>query len=334
MFEYDYLQAKLHGIHSKSIVGDNFEKIKKITSIERLKKEIFPEDNTVVPTNHLYSYLEKKVKEKMFKQINYISTFYKFKNKFINTLILRYEIDNVKLLLNAYYGKSPDLTDLFEVDLENTLNYDLIYKNDISDFKNLKKILKDTVFEFLIEIIPEYEDIFFIENHLDKFYYQTLLDSLYALSKHEKDLLSNIIIEEMNWQNLTWAFRTKVYYKKSFANVKDTFLDFKNLIPLDVLNNIFELQFIPDEAELILKDIPIKYRSVILESFNEDGDFDLPLLEDNNLKELMKLYSKYFFIENFNILPIISFVYIKKIEYYNIVKLIESIRYNIRLETA
>ena len=32
MFKYDFLQAKLHGIHSKSIVGDNYNKLKRYKS--------------------------------------------------------------------------------------------------------------------------------------------------------------------------------------------------------------------------------------------------------------------------------------------------------------
>ena len=334
MFKYDYLQAKLHSIHSKSIIDENYKKLQKIPSIENLRKELFPEDKKLIPVNMLYSYLEKKFKNKIFKQINYISKFYNFKNKFINNMILRYEIDNVKLLISAHYGNCKKLEDLFEVELANTLDYQLIYENDISDVNNIKLILENTMFNFLIPDIEKKEEIFYIENSLDKFYYENLLDSLNTLSKHERENLYKIIIEEINWQNISWAFRAKIYYKKTFANIKDSFLSFHGLIPIEILEKIFELQFIPDEAKELLKKFPVNYLNVILESFDEEGNFDLPLLEENNLAKLMRLYTKYFFIENFNILPIISFIYIKKNEYYNVVKLIESIRYDLILERA
>ena len=334
MFNYDFLQAKLHGIHSKSIVGDNFNRLKKIKTIEQLRKEIFPEDSTAISERHLYSYLERNFKLRIFKQINYISSFYDDMNLFINSMILRYELDNVKLVVSAYYGKSKNVEELFEVKLKKTLDYELIYKSDLSDIKNIRNIFGKTVFSFILPMLEENQDIFNIENALDKFYYSNLLQSLDQLGRYEQENLRKVIIFEMNWQNITWAFRTRLFFKKSFDNIKESFLNFPGLIKSDILEKIFDLKFVPNEAKELFKGYPSRYQEIILESFNEDGDFDLPLLEDNVNKDLMRLYTKYFFNENFNILPIISFIYIKKNEYANVVKLIESVRYNLELEIA
>jgi vacuolar-type H+-ATPase subunit C/Vma6 len=334
MYKYDFLQAKLHGIHSKSIVGDNFNKLKNIKSIDTLKKHLFPDDNSIISERNLYGYLEKDFKIKIFKQINYVSKFFNYKNPFINNMILRYEIDNVKLLVNTFLSSGKKIEEMFEVDLKDTLNYQLIYDSDISDKANIKLILNDTLFKFIIPMIEENKDLFCIENELDKFYYNSLLDSLKSLRKYESEILKKIIIFEMNWQNITWAFRVKLYYKKSFANIKDSFLRYQGLIKPDVLEKIFQLEFVPDEAKKMFSGYPPKYQEIILKSFDENGDFDLILLEENVMEELMKLYTKYFFIENFNILPLISFIYIKKNEYFNIVRLIESIRYNLPLEKS
>lgn len=329
MFEFDYIQAKLHGIHSKSVVGDNYTKLKKIKSIEKLRKELFPDDNTPLQGKALYSYLEKKFKLKTFKEINYISKFFNFKNKIVNNMILKYEVDNVKLIVNGYYAKEKSIKDLFEVELVDTLDYEKVYQADISDYNALKQIFSNTVFDFLIPVLKEKKDVFEVENRIDMFYYEHLLDSLKSLSGYEAEKLEKIIVEEMNWQNIAWAFRTKMFYKKSFANIKDTFLKNPKLISPGTLEKIYELQFIPDEARVLFRGFPKKYLEIILASFNEDGDFDIILLEENIMKHMMDLYTKYFFIEYFNILPIISFIFIKKNEYKNVVKLIESIRYNI-----
>ena len=332
MFKYDFLQAKLHGIHSKSIVGNNFNKLKNIKSIDALKKHLFPDDNSIVSERKLYGYLEKVFKIKIFKQINYVSKFFNHKNPFINKMILRYEIDNVKLLINTFLSGNKHIEEMFEVDLRDTLDYQLVYKLDVSDVNNIKLILNGTLFKFLIPMIEEKKELFYIENQLDKFYYNSLLDSLKSLKNYEISILKKIIIFEMNWQNITWAFRVKLYYKKSFANIKDSFLNNHELIKPEVLEKIFQLEFVPDEAKKLFTGYPPKYQEIILKSFDDNGDFDLILLEENINQELMKLYTRYFFIENFNILPLISFIYIKKNEYFNIVRLIESIRYNLSLE--
>jgi vacuolar-type H+-ATPase subunit C/Vma6 len=334
MSSLDYLLARLHGIHSKSFLDDNFKKLKKVSSIEVLYKTLFPDEPSSVPVSRLYSTCEHLVKKKTFKQINYIATYFDYRVRLVNTLLLRYELDNVKLLVNAYYGGMKKAPDMFEVELIGTLNYEYIAECDMSDKSSVQAIFKDTVFDFLADRIETQTDLFLVENELDKYYYKLLLDSLSDLSRYEKKNLKQIIIEEMNWQNLSWAFRLKMYFRKSFANSIDTFLvdDDPGMIPVNDLENIFSLQFIAGEADTELKKLPKKYLDVIRKCYNEDGDFNLHHLEQRGYMQLRKSYSRFFFREYFNILPVISFIFLKKKEYANIVALIESIRYNFPLQ--
>ena len=285
MYKYDFLQAKLHGIHSKSIVGDNFNKLKNIKSIDTLKKNLFPDDNSIISERNLYSYLEKVFKIKVFRQINYVSKFFNYKNPFINKMILRYEIDNVKLLINTFLSGNKKIEKMFEVDLKGTLNYQLVYSLDISDIKNIKLILNNTLFNFIIPMIEENKDLFYIDNELDKFYYDSLLDSLKSLRQYERDILKKIIIFEMNWQNITWAFRIKLYYKKSFANTKESFLYHLGLIKPEVLEKIFQLEFVPDEAKKFVDETGVNALAIAIGS--KHGFYKgEPKLDLDRLKEI------------------------------------------------
>jgi len=125
-----------------------------------------------------------------------------------------------------------------------------------------------------------------------------------------------------------WAFRTKVYYGKTFSDMKDSFITSGGMMPLELIKKIYDLQFVPSEASRILRDFPPVYRDIMISAFKDDGDVDLPVLEDKINRKLSSLYMQFFYIGS-NVLPIISFVYMKKNEYNNVVKLVESLRYNL-----
>jgi|GEM_PF-1241984 len=329
MSKYDYLLAKLHAKHSKSIIGENFESLKKIKSIENLYKTLLPDEMKKVTPLLIHSELEKKIKVKIFNEINNISKYFEYKNPLINNLILRYEIDNLKYLINAYYQKKQQISDLFEIDLKNTLDYKMIYTLDISKKENIIKILKKTIFKGLIKLINNDKDALFIENYIDKNYYSKLLDSTKQFSNYEREKIKKLIIEEINWQNILWAFRTKIFYNKTFDDIREYFMNIKGAIPVKYLEIIYMIQFTSAEIKNKMNKIPGRYKKHIIDSIDNNGNIDVIGMENKILKELQKRYSKYFYIEYFNILPVISFIYIKKTEYSNIVSLIESIRYKI-----
>ncbi|HOV13095.1 MAG TPA: V-type ATPase subunit [Spirochaetota bacterium] len=326
MLNYDFIISKIKAIHSKSYFGENFVQLKKISSIDRLYKELFNTDLNNLQIKSLYTLTETMFKKKIYDDISKISKYFGHKNRVINSFILKYEIENVKLIINYYYNGKKEIKNLFEIYLDNTINYDLVYSLNISDLKNITKILNKTVFQFLIPHIEKKEPLFLIENLLDKFYYNNFFESLEESETNTRNYLKNILIYEADWQNIVWAFRTKVHYGKEFAEIKNSFIVGEGLLSIDKIEKIFDLQFVPNEAERLFENYPKKYKEIILKVFRDDGDADIPLLEKIIDEKINQKYIKYFYIGE-NILPVIAFVYLKIQEYYNIVSIVESLRY-------
>ncbi len=332
MLGYEYVISKIHGIHSKSVVGENYKKLKKIDSIDKLSKELLKDElDTQLSVKKMFTYIEKKMKKKIYTQVNDIAKYFDYKNELINALILKYEIENIKLIVNSYYSSQKKVSELFEVGIPNSINYQLVYKSDLSNFKNIQQIFINTIFSFILPLIESKKEKIIIENELDKFYYTNLLKSLKGFSKEQKEKIKKVLIEEMNWQNILWALRTRFYYNKVFDDVKETFLKVEGLISLDLIKNIFLMEFVPNETEKIFEKYPKSIKLFIKEVTNENGEIDIPLLEKKVNERISNLYIKYFYIE-YNILSIIAYIYIKMNEYNNIVKLVESLRYNLNLE--
>ncbi len=327
---FDYVISKLHALNSKNFIGEKYKILSKISSIEHLHKELFPDDTEPVLVKKLYTRVEMLYKEKVLKEIIDISKYFNFSNEIINSIILSYEIDNIKILINSHLSGIKSIKELIMFKTKRPLDYNLLFSCDISDFKNIQIILKRTSYKFILPNIEQKNDLFLIENLLDKYYYNNIINSLKKASSAERINLNKIIVEEMNWQNILWALRTKIYYEKNFEEMKDTFISYSGLISQDKLKKIYEMQFIPNEYNKIFNDYPKKFQEIILSSMNENGEINLPLLEDKVNQRLINMYIKYFYI-NRNILAVISYIFIKKFEYNNIIKLVESLRYKIPL---
>ncbi|HOJ63314.1 MAG TPA: V-type ATPase subunit [Spirochaetota bacterium] len=332
MLGYEYVIAKIHGIHSKSIVGDNYKRLRKIDTIDKLAKELLGDDiDSNLTTKKMFTYIESKLKRKIYNQINDIVKYFDYKNELLNALILKYEIENVKIIINCHYSKEKNVKDLFEVKLKNSINYKLVYSMDLSDFKNITSIFVNTIFSFVLPLIESKKSRIYVENELDKFYYINLLNSLKGFTKEQKEKIKKVLIEEMNWHNILWALRTRFYYNKVFDDVKETFIKMNGLISLDLIKNIFSMEFVPNEVDKIFEKYPKSIKLLIKETTDENGEVNIPLLEEKVEERIANLYIGYFYIE-FNILSIIAYVYIKMKEYNNIVKLVESLRYNLNLD--
>ena len=333
MPNYDYVLAKIHAIHSKSVVGDNFRRLREVQSIEKLHKELFPEDVEPVMQRKLYNRVEHLLKKRIYSNISDVARFYNYKNQLVNNIIMIYEIDNIKIVLNSHLAGLKTIGDLPVLKRPDAIDYNFLYTSDVSDFRNISKLLRSTPFDFILPFVQKKQDIYFIENELDKFYYKNIIDSLKLFSGEGKEQILKILHEEINWLNIMWAFRTKIYYRKNFNDIQDSFITDTGLISPDMLKKIYELQLIPNEVSTIFKSYPKIYRELIIGSFNDDGDIDLTALEEKISDKLSKLYTKYFYIGG-NVLAIISFIYIKKNEYKNVVKLVESLRYNLPMKVG
>ena len=251
MYDIDFIIAKIHGIHSKSVLGENYIKLKKVDSIEKLNRELFDEERTEIPTKKLYTEIERIFKKKIYKQILDISRYFNHNNELINSAILKFEIENVKIIINSYINKDKSVKNLFEIKLQKTIDYQLLYKIDITDFNNIKRLFDNTIFKFVVPMLESNSDRFLIENELDKFYYKNILSSIERLKTVSKSKILSLLIEEINWQNIIWALRTKFYFNRSFHDIEKSFFTYKGVITKESLRNIFELDFVPNEIDKI-----------------------------------------------------------------------------------
>ena len=323
----DYITARIHAMMSRSIINENLIEYKKIKTIEELHKKKFPDDKVPTPTRYLYKRVEQLSKEEFFNSLNMLSSHFFCNNKIINTLISRYEIENIITVVNGYYTGLKIIDKLFEFKTRNGLVYDVLYKKDMLDLDTVKSFLKDSMFGFVIPLIEKREELHKVENQLDKFYYSNLYHYIKSSDEANIKLLS-LIREEMNWENIRWAFRSKIFFKKTYEETENTFVKVSGLIDFSLIKAIFDIQFLSGEINRILGPFPQVFKDIISKSFDNEGDLSLTTLEGLIDERLIKQYYLSFYTGN-GMLPVVAFFYLKRKEYKNIIGLVESLKYNI-----
>jgi vacuolar-type H+-ATPase subunit C/Vma6 len=140
--------------------------------------------------------------------------------------------------------------------------------------------------------------------------------------------LLSLIREKINWENIRWALRSKIFFKKTFEETEDTFVKTAGLIDLNLIKAIFDIQFIGSEINRIFGSFPQVFKDIISKSFSSEGNLSLTTLEELIDERLLRQYYLSFYTGS-GMLPIIAFFYLKRKEYKNIVELVESLKYNI-----
>lgn len=305
------VNSKIRGMYSNGLTKEDYEDLIKQTQIK---------DVIVLLKN----------KNKELEDLSIDSTRVQIEEVLDRTIITN--IKKVELVLK---GKNQELFDLFilkyaikcakikwkmlETMDETKSSYIENWVGSI--FPNLKKLYEAKTKEEFINniyhkkikmIFENNDDLFQIENKLDKFYFETLYNEAYKYSKETADLVDEIT----DLFNFEWMYRIKRYYGITDEN---------NLVSNKYKINKFDFKKISEAKDV----------SEINEVLSHTIYKDIFVGEDvytNIKKYLMKRYKKLMRRNIFDIASIISYFSIKEIENENIINIIEGIRYKISAE--
>ena len=199
---FDY--AKAAGLLSKSFINEKTQKLFEQDSLVDLWNLLFKEPVPLVPETLLARQIEQKALN------DFLSQYIYFLNQFDNPpLILvdklkRYEIENIKQIIDAYYSKQTELPET--IDLKGFSNI------KIKAWPDVKKIFSGTDYEWLNTELDSasLQDIDF------KLDLNLLRENWNAINKfhgEEKSIHREFFLDEFIIKNIVWALRLKLFYK-------------------------------------------------------------------------------------------------------------------------
>ena len=264
---------------------------------------------------------------------HYISTYSKFikyfsgeYRKLIKILFLRWEIEDLKMIIRGkYLNRSSEEIEsrLIARSSLNTINYDylLAFKNVEEVIGGLKGSRYYTHLKNLAKDISE-KGLFRIETELDFVYFTSIRSELKHLNTENKEVVQNIIGMEADLLNLGWIYRGKTFYK---------------ILPEELFNytiyngyklskqTIRKLCYVNDMADFrdLIENTPYAY------IYEKD---DSTIIEKHE-REFQKKYFKKIIRENkTNISLVMSYFMVYRIEVRDIISIIEQKRYSIDIK--
>jgi len=318
MADLGYVLAKIHGIHSKSVIGDTLTRYSKIDSIDKLEKALFAGETAEAPTKQIYTRVEDRFRSKIISQITDITDYLGTDNPLINAFLMRYEIENVKRIIRANINGEKATTGLTELVIPKGLDYKLIAKTDLTSPSALRDILTDTVFSFVTEK-AQGKNTAETDILLDKFYYTNLLKAAQTLPKQQQEVITDIITDEINLTNIIWVLRLTKYYNTDNDKIRSMIIETDKTISADIL------------LEMVKTDTSAERRAVkkyqrIFGSQTISNDTNITKAEQSADEYISRRYVK-LFTQEYNILSVVAYIYIKMKEYSDIVRIVESLRY-------
>lgn len=263
---------------------------------------------------------------------NFISTYSKFINyfdgeyrKLIKALFLRWEIEDLKVIIRGKYldHSKEEMSKKLNKSPLNTINFDYLI-----ELKNVEEVingLKGSIYykplKNLAEVTSE-KVLFRIETELDFVYFSSIRKELKHLDAENKEVVGSIIGVEADLLNLGWVYRGKTFYKIPSEELFNYIiyngfkLSKENLKNICYINNI-------EEFHNIIEKTPYAY------IYEKDDSNSI----EKRQREFERKYFKKILRENkTNMGMIMSFLMFYRIEMRDIISIIEQKRYDVSMD--
>lgn len=333
--KFSAINSKVKALMGKMLSRDQYLKLLKCKDFKSTVKVLKEETNY---SELLEGYNLEKIHRGNLEIIldkHYVSIYSKFINyfhgeyrKLIKALFLRWEIEDLKVIIRGkYLGRSKDEIEnkLIARSSLNTINYDyLLALKNVEEvveglrgsiyYKSLKNLAKGT----------SEKGLFRIETELDFVYFSSVRRELKHLDNENKEVGYSIIGLETDLLNLGWIYRGKTFYKIppeelfNYTINNGYKLSKENLRKLCYVNNMVDFH-------TLIEKTPYAY------IYEKD---DSNLIEKRE-REFQKKYFKKFLRENeTNISMVMSYLMVYRIEMKDIVSIIEEKKYVIDMSNG
>jgi len=321
--KYSYINAKVRAIKSRLLTSEDYHILISTKNLEEFltyfRTTIYGEEMPQISspkelTNYLYQHLFATYKK--------ILRGLRGKEKeVIKTLLLRYEIENLKTLLRGIEFKVPKEKQkslLYSLD-----SYSTLPVLELLGAKNIKQAIltlrKTRYFSPLTHALHQYESqrsLFPLEISLDLFMFKEMTRMIQHLSGKDKKISSKIVGILIDVLNILWIERFKEYYHLSPEEILNYAIEGGYRLDLRQIKRLVQAKEVQDLIQILLP----PYDELLKEakSWKEIRKKINTFL----IRELLKVFS----MPPFQIGVPLSCILLKELEVQNLIAIIEGKR--------
>jgi len=316
--DFDFIQAKVHGLRSKVFERERLDELAELRTIEQLWHRLYPGEE---PADH--HSLQRRLLADHVETLDRVRGHVPDRLRpFMDWVLRRFQVENIKVLLRGWKRREPAarvaamLAPLPE-DLELPVRA-FLSATSLADFlllvpdPDLRTGAEAAAREHL-----ETGETFFVEAALDAAYYRKLLERQRQLPAPHRRGTEQLVRLEVTAANVLCVLRLRLNYQIPFERVA------KFLAPS--ASHPFRLERLYAYASFsdMVKLVPAE----LLPRDRREGLADLGELERAIWERILTVANRRFYRASGDLGAVLAFVAIKRVEFANLVRVIEGVRY-------
>ncbi len=313
-----YVYAKVSGLLSHSYSGKNAEKLYSAKTLTELYSLLFGGEVPAVPENMLAKVIEEKAIRNFVDEYCQLVECYTAPQKVLVTLLQSYDYSNLKTIAGALCIKETSCPDILELGKYSLLN--------CKNWPDIAKITAGSELSWYNKV-PDIAEQQAMDTKLDFQYLRKLWQDVCSVEQSVRSQLESLVALEIQFRNIVWAMRLKIYYKMNSDSIKEKlFFESSNLSSHDI--------FAGEALKILEKDFSSyddwknwKFSQHL--NPHEEGviwEVDPRWIENSFRSTLMKKYSTIFHKFPLTSLALVCFFKIKQNELDNIRRVTEGLR--------
>lgn len=298
------MKEQIAYLKDKTVYGEVLKDIEEFNDIQKVEIE-----------------LKKYLIIQMEKIIRYFSKEYK---EFYKAMLLRYEIEDLKLYLRAIERKDylPDVACFFG-------NHNSFKCKKLKNITNVDEFIESLRGTIYYDVLVPYKDaddsriLFYMEMNLDRLYFTEIMAKSQKLNKSVRIAIEKTLGENIDLLNIEWIYRGIRFY---------------NLFPEELINYLlpYGMKFkYKDLKKMCYSDI-YELKDIILNtkySFLFDTEKDVDLYMERRIERYLYYKFKETFKKgNLNLLITIAYIHLLEFEIRDIISILEAKRYGLTLQ--
>ena len=252
----------------------------------------------------------------------------KAEREFVATLMQRYEVEDLKVVLRLWHSKEPVKVEDYL--LGEKIKYDIDYKK-IASAETIEEIIilldKTDYKEPLLAARDRFKStksLFYLEASLDMDYYKRLITCIKAFSSVDRRVASKILAIEVDGENIQWLIKMRKYYGLALSDMLEWFMPGGSMKADSALRNLYTTDGIAKIIESVALGpyLPVK----------DLAEENIHLIESFLYEVLLKEVRKALGGNPFTIGTIFGYLILKRRETKNIISLLYAKAYGMKKE--
>ncbi len=198
-----YSYARCSGILSKSYIGARLKLLSQARNVHELYALVFPGATPSLPEPQLVVEAERNIQERLLASYHTVEKIYGPRIAILSQTMRSIEYDNAKIILRSIATGNPSLPSLRDAGIFSEINR--------AAYPDKQGLFGATRFASLARSSSE-DEVWRLENSLDRQYYRELLDSAKELGPADALAARRLLVKEIRLINVCWALRLSLYY--------------------------------------------------------------------------------------------------------------------------